>query len=70
MGPVARAVLFGCLLATKWVFWLAAGLLLILVIVQYFRGDPQGAPGSNLILAAIFAGIGLAADIVTRRIAR
>lgn len=69
MGPVASAVIYGCLLALRWMLWLAAGLLVILTIVQYFRGDEHARPLMNIIMAFAFGIAGLAAAYVGKKIA-
>ncbi len=68
MGPVATAVLSGCLQALKWLLWLVAALLLILVAVQYFRGDAAAKSVANLVTMAVFAGAGLVAHLVAVKI--
>jgi hypothetical protein len=68
MGPVATAVLSGCLQALKWLLWCVAVLLLILVIVQYFRGDAAAKPVANLLTMAAFAGAGIIAHWVAGKI--
>ena len=68
MGPVARTVIYTGLLILKWLLWLAGGLLIVLVIVQHFRGDAQANPGVNLIMATGFLIAGLVADFAGRKI--
>ncbi len=69
MGPVASAVIYGCLLALRWMLWLAAGLLVILTIVQYFRGDEHARPLMNIIMAIAFGVAGLVSAFAGKKIA-
>ena len=41
MGPFSTAILVACLQAMKYLLWLVAALLVVLVIVQALRGDPM-----------------------------
>ena len=69
MGPVAKSVAFGCALALKWISWLTAGLLLILVVVQYMRGDEAASPQSNLLVLSAFACAGVVSHFIGKKIA-
>ena len=42
MGQFSTAVLIGCLQAMKYFLWALALLLLILVAMQWYRGEPAG----------------------------
>lgn len=68
MGPIATAILKGCLEALKWLLWSVSALLLVLVIVQYFRGDAAANPAVNLITMAAFAVAGYIAHFAGRKI--
>lgn len=68
MGPVARMIIYTGLLVLKGLLWLASGLLIVLVVVQYFRGDAHANPGLHFVLAAIFLLVGLVADYLGRKI--
>lgn len=39
MGPFATAILVGCLQGMKYLLWLVALLLLVLLLVQWLRGE-------------------------------
>lgn len=69
VGHVAKSVAYGCAQALKWILWLTAGLLLILIIVQYFRGDAAAKPMANLILMAVFAVAGIISHFIGKKIA-
>ncbi len=69
MGPVAKSVAYGCSLALKWILLITAGLLLILVVVQYFRGDATANPQSNLIVMTAFAVAGAVCHYICKKIA-
>lgn len=55
MGQLSRAILYGCLEALKFMLWVCAALLLVLVIVERVRGDIDAQPQAQLLLAAGFA---------------
>ena len=44
MGPFATAVLLACLTVLGWLFYIAGGLLALLVIVQQIRGTDAADP--------------------------
>lgn len=71
MGPVATAIAVGCLTALRWLLWLTAALLVVLIAMQFARGDQWAQPGANAALAAAMAVggwlSGYAADWLTRR---
>lgn len=71
MGPVATAIAVGCLTALRWLLWLTAALLVVLIATQYVRGDQWAQPTANAALAAVMAlagwASGYAADWLTRR---
>ncbi len=68
MGPFSRAILIGCLDALRWLFWLGAGLLVLLVVVQAFRGDADALPKSNLAGAAALAALGWLCGFAARKL--
>ena len=70
MGPVGKAVAFGCAQALKWILWLAGGLLLILVIVQYVRGDVTANAQANLMVMAGFLVAGYICHAAGQKIAQ
>ena len=39
MGPFPRAILIACFTVLKWLCWITAALLLLLIASQYMRGD-------------------------------
>lgn len=51
MGPFATAIAYGCLTALRWLLWGTAGLLAVLIVTQYFRGDDNARPLGNAIVA-------------------
>lgn len=69
MGPVATAVAIGCLTALRWLLWLAAALLVILVAVQFLRGDDWAQPGPNALAALVLAAAGWLAGYVADKLA-
>jgi hypothetical protein len=56
MGPFSTAVAIGCLTALRWLFWLTAALMALLIIKQAMSGD--GIVGGLVIATAGFAGLG------------
>ena len=68
MGPLPTAILIGCLEGLKWLLWLAAGLLVILVVTQALRGDADALPVPNLIVAAAMFCAGVVCAYVARRL--
>ncbi len=69
MGPIARAVAYGCAQALKWIFWLTSSLLVVLVVVQYVRGDVTARPLANLLVMAGFAAAGFVSHFIGKKIA-
>jgi len=70
MGPMATAIAAGCLTAMRWLLWLTTGLLLLLIVVQYFRGDVAAQPQSNAILALALFALGALSGWIARRLLR
>jgi hypothetical protein len=71
MGPLATAILVGCLQGMKYLLWLVAVLLLILLLVQWLRGESAFKLVSLSIIAALALGGGFvsgraAAALLTR----
>lgn len=50
---VSRAMAWACLSFLKWALGLVAILLVILVVVQHFRGDAGAQPMVHLVAASI-----------------
>lgn len=69
MGPVATAVAMGCLTALRWLTWVAAGLLLVLIAVQFLRGDEGAQPVANALVALGLAAGGWLAGFVADKLA-
>lgn len=69
MGPVATAVAIGCLTALRWLIWAAAGLLVVLIVVQVLRGDVWAQPVPNALVALGLAVGGWLAGFVADRLA-
>ena len=66
----SRAVFAVCAFVLGLMFYVVAGLLLVLTIVDAARGEPAGAPASATIAAAVlFALLGWASRRLGRRIA-
>jgi hypothetical protein len=70
MGPFATAIAYGCLTALRWLCWITAGLLVVLIITQYLRGDDWARPGGNALLGAGMAAAGWLSGFVAERIVR
>ncbi len=70
MGPMATAIAAGCLSAMRWLLWLTTGLLLLLIVVQYFRGDVGAQPQSNALLALALFVLGALSGWIARRLMR
>jgi hypothetical protein len=71
MGPLATAILVGCLQGMKYLLWLVAVLLLILLLVQWLRGESAFKLVSLSIIAVLALGGGFvsgraAAALLTR----
>ncbi len=58
MGPIATAVLGGCLNALQWLLWFSAALAALTAVLTHFRGDSVPSPAALLILALALAAIG------------
>ena len=54
MGPFAALVAGACLEALKWLLWATAGLLLLLIVVQWARGDAAARPQAAALLGLGF----------------
>ena len=70
MGPFATAIAYGCLVALRWLLWITAGLLLVLLVTQYLRGDDWARPGGNVLLALALTAAGWLSGFVAERILR
>lgn len=56
---IARAVAVACLTVLKWMLWLVAVLLLVLIVAQYLRAE-EGEPLRQLLgagIAGVFGGV-------------
>ena len=62
------AVLSGCLNGLRWLFWIVAGLFVLLVAVQTLRGDGDALPQSNLLVATLFAAAAWACGYAARKL--
>ena len=65
MGPFATAILVGCLQGMKYLLWLVAVLLLMLVLAQWLRGESA----FKLVLLSFMALLALGGDLVSGRAA-
>jgi hypothetical protein len=71
-GPdmiIARAVATACLTVLKWMLWLVAALLLLLIVAQYFRGEEVQVQ-AQLTGAAVAGGFGWLCGYLASRFAR
>lgn len=59
MGPFPRVLMGACLNVLKYLFFVAGGLMAILLVVQQMRGDAEAAPLQLAIGAAIMLGLGV-----------
>ena len=58
MGPFPRVLLSAGFTLLKWLFFVTAGLLTVLIIVQQLRGDAEAAPLQLGGLAAVMGVLG------------
>ena len=65
MGPFATAILVGCLQGMKYLLWLVAVLLLMLVLAQWLRGESA----FKLALLSFMALLALGGGLVSGRAA-
>jgi hypothetical protein len=65
MGPFATAILVGCLQGMKYLLWLVAVLLLMLVLAQWLRGESA----FKLVLLSFMALLALGGGLVSGRAA-
>lgn len=66
---IARAVATACLTVLKWMLWLVAVLLLLLIVTQYFRGEEVQVQ-AQLTGAAVAGAIGWLCGYLAGRFAR
>jgi uncharacterized membrane-anchored protein len=66
---ISRAFAWACLTLLGWALLFVAGLLLILIVVQYLRGDAHAQPLVHLAATAVAAGLGLLCRTVAQRLA-
>ena len=60
MGPFSRILLSACLNLMRWLFFVTAGLVVVLLIVQQLRGDAEAAPVQLALFAGVVAVLGWA----------
>ena len=65
MGMFSTAVLVACLQGMKYLLWLTAALLVVLVLVQFLRGEPNIKP----VFLGIVALLALAGGFISGRAA-
>lgn len=70
VGPVATLIATACLEALKWLFWITAGLLAVMIVVQGLRGDAHARPLASAVLGLGFAAAGLACGWLAARLRR
>ncbi|MCU0832761.1 MAG: hypothetical protein MUC58_14885 [Rhizobiaceae bacterium] len=63
----ARSMAIACLTVMRALCWITGGLLLLLTLVQFVRGDADARPVMTLVSGLVFAGCGLAAAWGARR---
>lgn len=68
MGPVATLIAAACLEALKWLLWATAGLLLVLLVVQWARGDAEARPMAVTLLGLGFAVAGFVCGWASARL--
>jgi lipoprotein signal peptidase len=68
MGPLATGILIGCLAGLRWLLWLVAFLLAVLLIVHAIRGDAGANPLQTGLLVLFFGGLGWVSGFVSARI--
>ena len=66
---ISRAFAWACLTLLGWALLFVAGLLLVLILVQYLRGDAHAQPLAHLIGAAVATGLGLLCRHLAGRLA-
>lgn len=71
MGPFATAILVGCLQGMKYLLWLVAVLLLMLLLAQWMRGESAFKLATLSLMALLALGGGFvsgraAAALLTR----
>jgi hypothetical protein len=70
MGPLSTAILAGCLQALRWLLWLTALLVLILVAAQAWRAEEIARPLANVIIALGLVAAGWGSEYIARVILR
>jgi hypothetical protein len=63
----ARSMAIACLTVTRALCWITGGLLLLLTLVQFVRGDIDARPVMTLSSGLVFVALGLAASWGARR---
>lgn len=63
---IARAVASACLIVLKWMLWLVAVLLLVLILAQYLRGEP-GEALKQMTGAGVAAAMGWLCGYLSKR---
>jgi hypothetical protein len=66
---IARSVATVCLTVLKWMLWLVAALLLMLIVAQYFRGEEVQVQ-AQLTGAVVAGGFGWLCGYLAGRFAR
>lgn len=59
MGPFPRVLLGACLNVLKVLFFVAGGLMAVLLVVQQVRGDAEAAPVQLALGAVLMLGLAL-----------
>ncbi len=68
MGPLPIVVLSGCLNGFRWMLWLVAVLLIILMISQKLRGDVDLRPVPQVLAICAFVIAGYASAWASRQV--
>ncbi|WP_406853818.1 hypothetical protein ABEG18_14755 [Alsobacter sp. KACC 23698] len=64
----STAVAFACLVVLRWLFWATAALLVVLLVVQFLRGDADARPLATAAMAAAMAALGWIFGAAGRRL--
>lgn len=68
MGPLPIIVLSVCLNGLRWMLWLVAILLIVLVIKQKLQNDPDLRQGAQVIAITAFLMAGYASAWASRKV--
>ncbi len=69
MLPFSKTLMSACLGAIRVLCWVVAGLLVALIVVQYFRGDADANPAQIATYAGVMFVLGWICSRVVRLLA-